>query len=86
MEVHHMSFVFRIFKNNTQWLCPRKYSGTEPTYFSYVSEKYGLVAAVLHSQSHTECRLRASAQTTTQHSVLSFSHCSYTLVEASNAL
>jgi len=33
-----------VSKLKMQWLCPWKYSGTEPTYFSYVSEKYGMVA------------------------------------------
>ena len=37
----------------TQWLCTRKYLGTEPTYFSYVPKKYGLVAA--QPIVHLEC-------------------------------
>jgi len=38
-------------------MSPEIYSGTEPTYFSYVPKNYGLVT----------CGLRASARKTTQH-------------------
>jgi len=57
MQVHHTVFSVSLKIINTVDMSPEIYSGTEPTYFSYVPKNYGLVT----------CGLRASAHKTTQH-------------------
>jgi len=48
------SISLKIILNVPLWLRPQKYSGTIPTYFSYVLEKYGMVAA--QPVAHLECQ------------------------------